>query len=55
MRPIERVKEISPEQLEKWPDLPKLLGYERIYPYEQEVSRPESIETTIQAGQDQYA
>jgi hypothetical protein len=55
MRPIERVKEISPEQLGKWPDLPKLLGYERIYPYEQEVSRPESIETTIQAGQDQYA
>jgi hypothetical protein len=55
MRPIERVKEISPAQLEKWPDLPRLLGYERIYPYQEEIAHPEFIETTIQAGRDQYA
>ena len=55
MRPIERVKEISAEQLERWPDLPRLLGYERIYPYQDEVSHPERIVPTIQAGRDQYA
>ncbi len=55
MRPIERVKEISEEQLERWPDLPRLLGYERIYPYQAEITHPERIEPTIQAGRDQYA
>ena len=55
MRPIERVKEISAEQLERWPDLPRLLGYERIYPYQDEITHPERIEPTIQAGRDQYA
>lgn len=55
MRPIERVKEISAEQLARWPDLPRLLGYERIYPYQDEITNPERIEPTIQAGRDQYA
>ena len=55
MRPIERPKEISREQLERWPDLPKLLGYERIYPYQEQITNPERIEPTIQAGRDQYA
>ena len=55
MRPIERPKEISPEQLERWPDLPKLLGYERIYPYQEQITNAERIEPTIKAGLDQYA
>ena len=55
MRPIERVKEISPEQLKKWPDLPRLLGYERIYPFQEENTRPAQTDPTIQAGRDQYA
>ncbi|MYE82778.1 MAG: phytanoyl-CoA dioxygenase family protein [Gammaproteobacteria bacterium] len=55
MRPIERVKEISPEYLERWPGLPKMLGYERIYPYREEVDRPHHVDPTIQAGRDQYA
>ena len=55
MRPIERPKAISPEQLERWPDLPKLLGYERIYPYQEQITNPERIEPTIKAGRDQYA
>ncbi len=55
MRPIERRKEISPEQIERWPDLPRLLGYERIYPYQEEIAHPERIQPTIEAGLDQYA
>ena len=55
MRPIERRKPISPEQLERWPDLPRLLGYERIYPYQEELAHPEHIQPTIEAGLDQYA
>ncbi len=55
MRPIERPKEFSPEQLERWPDLPRLLGYERIYPYQTEITHPERIDPTIQGGRDQYA
>ena len=55
MRPVERVKEISPEQLERWPDLPRLLGYERIYPYQEENTHPERGNLTVQAGRDQYA
>ncbi len=55
MRPIERPKEFSPAQLERWPDLPKLLGYERIYPYQTEITHPERIDPTIQGGRDQYA
>ena len=55
MRPIERVKEISAEQLERWPDLGRLLGYERIYPFQDEIVNPERIKPTVQAGRDQYA
>ena len=55
MRPIERVKEISPEQLERWPDLPRLLGYERIYPFQEENTHKKRGNLTVQAGRDQYA
>ncbi len=55
MRPIERRKEFSPQQLERWPDLPKLFGYERIYPYQEQITNPERIDPTIQGGRDQYA
>ena len=53
-RRIEQPKEFTAEQLERWPDLPRLFGYERIYPYR---NRPieERIEPTIEAGRDQYA
>ena len=47
MRPVERVKEISPEHLERWPDLPRLLGYERIYPYQDENTHPERVKPTV--------
>ena len=55
MRPVERVKEISPEQLERWPDLPRLLGYERIYPFQEENTHKKRGNLTVQAGRDQYA
>ncbi len=55
MRPIERRKQISREQVERWPDLPRLLGYERIYPYQEEIAHPDRIQPTIEAGLDQYA
>lgn len=53
-RRIEEPKQISAEQLERWPDLPKLFGYERIYPYGEQVN-PEWIVPTVNAGRDQYA
>ena len=55
MRPIEEPKTFTPEQLERWPDLPKLFGQERIYPYREEIEHPERIEPTVGAGRDQYA
>ena len=53
-RRIEQPKEFTKEQLERWPDLPQLFGYERIYPY-REQPYPERIGPTVEAGRDQYA
>jgi len=54
-RRIEQPKEFSAAQLERWPDLPKLFGYERIYPYRDEPNSRDRTESTINAGLDQYA
>lgn len=52
-RRIEKRKEFTPEQLERWPDLPQLFGYHRIFPYRYEPV-PSQVQSSAEAGRDQY-
>lgn len=46
---------VSPERLERYPELHKILGYDHPYPFREHVDKPDKIMDMMAPGQDQFA
>ena len=46
---------VSPDRLERYPELHKILGYDHPYPFRESVDKADKIAEMIAPGQDQFA
>ena len=46
---------VSPERLERYPELHKILGYDHPYPSRESIRNPENVGQMMAVGQDQFA